>query len=92
MLVEDPVEASLRAMWPLVFSREEPVREAVVDAIYNLYLRDGEGECGHRRGAGKIGAGTEGGGTGGGGEWGGREVGWRERLGRALEEAVDDDV
>ena len=53
MLVEDPVEASLRAMWPLVFSREEPVREAVVDAIYNLYLRDGEGECGTRRGWGR---------------------------------------
>ena len=31
-------------MWPLVFSRDEPVREAVVDAMYNLYLKDGEGE------------------------------------------------
>ena len=43
-LTEDSAEASLRSMWPLVFSRDEPVREAVVDAMYNLYLKDGEGE------------------------------------------------
>ena len=30
MLCADPVEASLRAMWPLVFSREEPVRGAAI--------------------------------------------------------------
>ena len=27
----------------MVFSREEAVREAVVDAVYNLYLKDGQG-------------------------------------------------
>ena len=43
MLTDDSAEASLRAMWPLVFSREEAIREAVVDAVYNLYLKDGEG-------------------------------------------------
>ncbi|GAX78483.1 hypothetical protein CEUSTIGMA_g5922.t1 [Chlamydomonas eustigma] len=45
LMTEDTVEASLRHMWPLVFSREEGVREAVVDVMYNLYLRDGPG-CG----------------------------------------------
>lgn len=33
-------EISLRAMWPLIFSREEPIRTAVVDAWHNLYLND----------------------------------------------------
>ena len=48
MLTDDSAEASLRAMWPLVFSREEAIREAVVDAVYNLYLKDGEGGCSRR--------------------------------------------
>jgi hypothetical protein len=30
-------------MWALIFSREETVREAVVDAVFNLYLRDPPG-------------------------------------------------
>jgi hypothetical protein len=43
LVTEDAVEASLRHMWSLVFSREEAVREAVVDAMYNLYLKDTPG-------------------------------------------------
>eukprot|EP00798_Chlamydomonas_sp_ICE-L_P013439 gene13439-19295_t len=39
----EEAELGLRAMWPLVFHREEPVVEAVVDAMYSLYCRD-EGE------------------------------------------------
>ncbi len=37
-------EGVLRCMWALVFSREEAVREAVVDAVYSLYLLDPPGE------------------------------------------------
>jgi hypothetical protein len=29
---------ALRAMWPLIFSKDEGVRAAVVDSWYNLYL------------------------------------------------------
>ncbi|KIY95620.1 hypothetical protein MNEG_12341 [Monoraphidium neglectum] len=32
--------ATLRGMWPLVFAREEGVRTAVLDAWYELYLKD----------------------------------------------------
>ena len=35
---EVSAEASIRTTWPLVFSRDEAVREAVVDSMYSLYL------------------------------------------------------
>jgi hypothetical protein len=37
------IDGLLRSMWALIFSREETVREAVVDAVFNLYLRDPPG-------------------------------------------------
>lgn len=43
VVVDDSTEASLRSMWALVFSREPAVKEAVVDAVYNLYLAPGSG-------------------------------------------------
>ncbi len=36
----------LRGMWALVFAREEAVRGTVVDALYNLHLKDEPGAGG----------------------------------------------
>lgn len=61
LVVDDSTEASLRSMWALVFSREPAVKEAVVDAVYNLYLAPGSGggtaTTGAVGGAGGSGAG-----------------------------------
>jgi hypothetical protein len=34
----------LRGVWSCIFSREEAVRGTVVDAMYNLHLKDSSGE------------------------------------------------
>ncbi|GFH33042.1 uncharacterized protein HaLaN_32353, partial [Haematococcus lacustris] len=37
-------EVALRSLWALIFSREPAVREAVVDALYNMHLKEPPGQ------------------------------------------------